>query len=994
MAVRVFLKIRQTIALTLVCLLGVGSVSAGITVTGADGISATGADGINFVSTSGIVATGADGFLYFTPNGISATGADGISATGADGISATGADGYTYTGANGIAATGADSNLTATRADGISATGADGITITGADGTSYKADSVTIRNPNGISATGADGISATGADGISATGADTRQITHADGITATGVDGITISGADGITATGVDGTIFQIAPSGITISGADGIAATGADGITISGADGFIETSANSILSTADAAGSGIRSVDPELAVKLNQLTDDSNVDAIIVYHQMPTSADIADLQKIGITGGTSYRALPMIAVTARKSQLISVSHLPTVRSIYGNRTLQQTTDPYLAMTTVDGVRRDADLTKKNLGLPLSGRNVTVAVLDTGVDGTHSDLTGRVVQNVKLADTQSASLGFAQPVDVENLPDTDQAYGHGTFVAGLIAGNGSRSGGLYSGVAPGANVVGLSAGDLNLSFVLAGFDYLLSNGSGLNARVVNCSFSANTVFDINDPVNVATKILTDRGVSVVFSAGNTGPGEHTLNPYAVAPWVISVGATDQNGQLADFSSRGDMGSALFHPTIVAPGVNVVSTRATGINVIGTNGLASADTSRLSASYLPFYATGSGTSFSAPQVTGAIALMLEANPNLTPQQIRDILQRTATPLPNYFEHEVGAGMLNIHAAVLEAAFSNRRMGTWRATLNRGQVSFVNDQAQQFGGSVTPASSYDTNVNIPANAVLASVQTSWGPLSSLSNLALTLTDANGTLLGTSNAPNQAGLTGKHEGYTLRAPATGSVHISLKQALAGVSISQPVYGLLQVTRVQYAQLSDLDGLSNGARSDIYQALRTFAMSAYGARFRPSFGVSRADLAAALVKGARVPQYLPAQSHYTDVQDKLTMLFIESAQGSPNGALFTDATSGGQFRPDDYATRLVAAVALVRAAGLQSEVSAASAQPLNLNDASSIPSSLRGYVAVALAHGLLTADNGNFRAQSALTRAELAHAIAVISK
>jgi serine protease AprX len=994
MTAQAFLKTRQFIALALALLLCVGSVSAGITITGADGITATGADGINYIGTSGITATGADGFLYFAPNGITATGADGITATGADGITATGADGYTYTGANGITATGADSNAAITRADGITATGADGITITGADGTNYKADSVTIRKPNGITATGADGITATGADGITATGADTRQITHADGITATGADGITISGADGITATGADGTIFQIAPSGITISGADGITATGADGITISGATGFIETSANSVLSTADAQGSGIRSVDPELAVKLNSLTDDSNVDAIIVYHQQPTNADITDLQKIGVLGGTTYRALPMIAVTAKKQQLISISHLPSVRSIYGNRTLQPATDPYLSMTGTDRVRRDADLTRKNLGLPVSGRNVTVAVLDTGVDGTHSDLSGRVVQNVKLADTQSVSAGFTQPVDVENLPDTDQADGHGTFVAGLIAGNGVRSGGKYNGIAPGANVVGLSAGDLNLSFVLSGFDYLLSNGAGLNARVVNCSFSANTVFDINDPVNVATKILTDKGVNVVFSAGNTGPGQHTLNPYAVAPWVISVGATDQNGQLADFSSRGDMGSNLFHPTIVAPGVNVASLRATGVNVTASSGLAVADTSRLSASELPFYTTGSGTSFSAPQVTGAIALMLEANPGLAPQQVRDILQRTATPLPNYFEHEVGAGMLNVDAAVLEAAFSDRHMGTWRATLNRGQVSFVNDQPQQFSGSVSPTSSYDTNVNVPANAVLASVQTSWGPLSSLSNLALTLTDANGSLLGASNSPNRPGLTGKREGYTLRAPAAGSIHVNLKQTLAAVSTSQPVYGLLQATRVQYAPLNDLDGLSVAARADVYQALRMFAMSSYGNRFRPGFGVTRADLAAALVKGARVPQYLPGQSHYTDVRDASTMLFVESAQSSPNGALFTDAAPGSQFRPDDYATRLAAAVALVRAAGLQAEANAAASQPLNLNDASDVPSALRGYVAVALAHGLLTADGGNFRAQSALTRAELAHALVIISK
>lgn len=986
---------RQFIALTLALLLCLGSVSAGITITGADGITATGADGINYVGTSGITATGADGFLSFAPNGITATGADGITATGADGITATGADGLTYTGANGITATGAD-GITITGADGITATGADGITITGADGTIYKADSVIIRKPNGITATGADGITATGADGITATGADTRQITRADGITATGADGITISGADGITATGADGQVFHIAPTGITITGADAITGTQANGITISGADSFTETSVNSITSISDdAQQSGIRSVDPELAVRLDQMTDDSNVDAIIVYHRKPTDSDLLDLINLGVMGGTRYRELPIIALTARKRQIINISHLASVRSIYGNRTLQPTIDPYLAATGTERVRRDADLTRKNLGLPVSGRGVTVAVLDTGVDGTHADLTGRVVQNVKLADTQSVGVGFSEPVSVENLPDTDQAYGHGTFVAGLIAGNGVRSGGKYGGIAPGANLVGLSAGDLNLSFVLSGFDYLLSRGASLNVRVLNCSFSANTVFDYNDPVNVATKMLTDRGVNVVFSAGNTGSGEHSLNPYAVAPWVISVGATNERGVLASFSSRGDMGSALFRPTLVAPGVSVISLRATGVNVTGTTSSAlGADTSRLNASELPFYTTASGTSFSAPQVAGTIALMLEANPQLTPQQVRDILQRTATPLPNYFQHEVGAGMLNAHAAVLEAAFPARRMGLFRATLDQGQVSFVNDQAQQFSGLVSPLGSYSTNVNVPADAVLASIQTAWGPLSSASDLALTLYDAAGTQLGASSIPNQPGLTGKREGFSLKAPSAGSIRVDLKQAAGTIATSQPVYGQLDVTRVRFAPLSDVSDLGASSRSEIYQALRTFVMSSYGNRFRPGFGVKRAELAAALVKSGLVPQYLPAQPRFTDVRDASTMLFVESAQSAPTGALFTDATSGGQFRPDDFATRLAAAIALVRAAGLQAEANAAATQPLILNDVNDIPSSLRGYVSVALSHKLLTVDGGNFRAQSSLTRAELAHAIIIISR
>lgn len=986
---------RQIIALTLTFLLCLGSASAGLTITGADGITPTGADGINYVGTSGITATGVDGFLSFTPNGITATGVDGITATGVDGITATGVDGVTYTGANGITATGVD-GITATGVDGITATGVDGIKIIGADGTSYQADSVVIRQANGITATGVDGITATGVDGITATGVDTRQITRANGITATGVDGITINGADGITATGVDGQIFRIPPTGVTITGADVVTGTRVEGMSLTGADSFTEMSVNGLEAAgAEAQRTGLRSVDPELAVRLNNMTDDSNVDAVIVYHQKPTEADLADLMNIGVLGGTRYRELPMIALTARKRQIIKISHLASVRSIYGNRTLQPTIDPYLTATGTERVRRDIDLTRKNLGVPVSGRNVTVAVLDTGIDGTHADLTGRVIQNVKLVDTQSVSVGFAEPINVENLPNTDQAYGHGTFVAGLIAGSGTRSGGKYGGIAPGANLVGLSAGDLNLSFVLSGFDYLLSRGASLNVRVVNCSFSANTVFDLNDPVNIATKMLTERGVNIVFSAGNTGSGEHSLNPYAVAPWVISVGATDERGQLASFSSRGDMGSALFKPTLVAPGVNVVSLRSTAANVTGTtSALIGADANRLSPSELPFYTTASGTSFSTPQVAGTIALMLEANPQLTPQQVRDILQRTATPLPSYYQHEVGAGMLNAHAAVLEAAFPNRRMGLFRAVLDQGQARFVNDPAQQFNGVASPLGGYSVNVNVPADAVLASAQTAWGPLSSTGDLALALYDAGGAQLGASNIPNQPGLTGKREGFSLRAPSAGSIRVDLKQTPGTVPSTEPVYGVFEVTRVEYAPLSDLNELSASSRADVYQALRTFVMSSYGNRFRPSFGVTRADLAAALVKSGHVPQYLPGQARFTDVRDASTMLFVESAQSAPAGALFTDATPGGQFRPDDYSTRLVATVALVRAAGLQAEASAATLQPLTVSDASAIPANLRGYVTVALSHGLLTADGGSFRPQSSLTRAELAHALAAMSK
>ena len=980
-------RTRQTTALALVFLLCLGSVRAGITVTGTDGIAVTGTDGVQYVGTSGIATTGTDSFLYFTPNGITVTGTDGIATTGTDGIATTGTDGVTYTGASGVVATGADS-MSITRADGITVTGTDGITVTGTDGTAYQADSVVIRKADGITVTGTDGITATGTDGITATGTDSYAIAHADGITATGTDSLTVSRTNGITATGTDGRVFSIAPTGITVTGTDGIAITGTDGIAVTGTDSFVARASNAATVGADAPRRGLQSIDPEFAVLLNEMTDDSNINAIVVYHQKPTETDLADLRTIGVLGGTLYRELPAIALTAKRSQIISLSRLPAVRSIYGNRTLQPTIDPYLALAGADRVRRDTDLTKKNIGVPLTGRGVTVAVLDTGLDGTHSDLSGRVLQNVKLADTQSAGVGFVEPTNVEGLPSTDQAYGHGTFVAGLIAGNGVRSGGKYNGIAPGANLVGLSAGDLNLSYVLAGFDYLLSRGSALKVRVVNCSFSANTVFDTNDPVNVATKMLTDRGINVVFSAGNTGSGQHTLNPYAVAPWVISVGATNHLGALAEFSSRGDMGSALFKPTIVAPGVDVISLRPTGASATGTLGVIEADKDRLAPAELPYYTTASGTSFSAPQVAGTIALMLEANPGLTPPQVRDILQRTATPLPNYFQHEVGAGMLNAHAATLEAAFPERRMGMFRAALDQGQVNFVSDAAQQITGYVSPLGSYSITVNVPADAVLASVGTAWGPLGSLNDLALSLYDAGGAELAKADTLNGPGLTGKREGYSLRGKA-GALRIQVSQS---VGATQAVRGLFEVTRAEYAPLSDLEGLSPEARADIQGVLRTYVMKPYGPRFRPGFGVTRAELAGTLVRGAHVPQYLPGKPRFTDVTDRETMLFVESAQNAPGGALFPDAAPGSKFRPDDFATRLEAAVALVRAAGLQAQAEATTSLPPSVKDAQTIPTALRGYVAVALEKGLLTAEDGQFQAQSAITRAQLAHSMLVL--
>ena len=1009
-------KIRQATATSLALLLLLSSVNAGLNISNADGITATGADGINYIGVNGITATGADGVLTFGVNGITATGADGITATGADGITATGADGVSYPNTNSVTAA-KPSGITATGADGITATGADGIIISTPDGMQHRADSVFINNPNGITistangltaigvngitATGADGITATGADGITATGADGITATGADGITATGADGITISTASGVTARGADGRFFNVSPDGITIHRADGITATGADGINIPAAEKItISTRGVAPIAASNAPRQvGLQSVDPELAFAINQantLADDSNINAVIVYHQLPTEADLSDLQRIGILGGTRFHVVPAIYVSASADQLIAVSRLRNVRSLYKNRTLQLTADPANGTTGVERTRRDADIMRSNAGTPLSGRGVTVAVLDTGLDAAHGDLSGRVAQNVKLADLQSASVGFNYPANIENLPNTDQVYGHGTFVAGVIGGNGAKSGGLHTGVAPGARLVGMSAGDLSLVFVLNGLDYLLARGASLGVRVVNCSFSASTVFDFNDPVNVATKMLTDRGVNVVFSAGNTGAGWHTLNPYAVAPWVVSVGATDFRGRLADFSSRGDFASEMFRPTLVAPGVRVVSLRSSGLSVTGVEGIGFNGDAGLAPGNVPFYTTASGTSFSAPQVAGAIALMLEANPRLTPAEVRNILQRTATPLAAYYAHEVGAGMLNTHAAVLEAMFPERKLGSFRATLNRGQVRFVSDPLQEISGTVNPgATGFETSVEMPAGALMASMQIGWSMLG-LNDLGLAMYDASGAKQADENELNVPGLMGNRERAVVAAPTAGTWSVKVKNTLGGLAAtSQNFAGVLEVARAEYAPLKDIEGLSAAQRNVVYQNIRSFVMSPTGNKFRPAQGVTRGELAEALVLGARVPQYVPAVASYRDVRSAATMLFVESVQHAPQGAVFPDVERGGNFSPNDAVGRLTAAVALVRAAGLQAEAEAAQSMPLStLLDASLIPSALRGYVRVAVSRGLLSTNNAYFRPQQPLTRLELAQAMAALQK
>jgi serine protease AprX len=356
-------------------------------------------------------------------------------------------------------------------------------------------------------------------------------------------------------------------------------------------------------------------------------------------------------------------------------------------------------------------------------------------------------------------------------------------------------------------------------------------------------------------------------------------------------------------------------------------------------------------------------------------------------MLEANPNLKPAEIKDILQRSATPLPLNYRHETGAGMLNAYAAVLEAAFPARRTGIFRAALETHSVNFVTSVTQTFNQTVEPNSNAVTNLSIPANAVQSNVSIAWGG-QSVNDLGMKVYDSNGVLRGESNNLNTTELTGRREKVNLINPPNQTYQAIFRHTNSNFASAQSIFGLVETSRVEYAPFGDVGSLAPDAQGAIYDSLRAFLMLPQGKNFRSATVVSRADLATAIVRGGRVPQYVAKAPMYSDISDSTTRSVVESVQSNPSGKLIFDAASGNAFRADDAATKLVAAVAFVKAANLEN-LAATTPFPWAIADAGSIPSEWRGYVAVALQKGFIKLDGNNFNPTRPINRLELAQAM-----
>lgn len=422
------------------------------------------------------------------------------------------------------------------------------------------------------------------------------------------------------------------------------------------------------------------------------------------------SQADVAEA--IHQAGAASGRPLPLIdavVATVPNVALAGLANSAAVAQVALDRFVTPTLERTAATIGATAVRQE---------LGYDGSGVGIAVIDSGVTSYHDDLAG---------------LGSLQRVDrfVDFVNDRDAAYddlGHGTHVAGIIAGNGADSGGLRAGIAPNARIIALKVLDAQgrgyISDVIAALQYAVANRDALKIRVINLSVGAGVYESYHtDPLTRAARKAVAAGIVVVAAAGNFGRDlkGHTMyrgiTAPGNAPWVLTVGASNHMGtaervddDIAAFSSRGP--SAIdfaAKPDLVAPGVGIESLSDPASAFYSTQSSYLLP-GTVPTAYLP-YLSQSGTSMSAPVVSGTIALMLQANPQLTPNQVKAILQYTAQEYPAHDPLTEGAGFLNARGAVELARYFAGQLSAYPSSPD-WSTRIVWGNRRVSGGRLTP------------------------------------------------------------------------------------------------------------------------------------------------------------------------------------------------------------------------------------------------------------------------------------------
>ncbi|MGC4085467.1 MAG: S8 family peptidase [Vicinamibacterales bacterium] len=348
---------------------------------------------------------------------------------------------------------------------------------------------------------------------------------------------------------------------------------------------------------------------------------------------------------------GSRLQLIDSYILDVPDSELSQLDALPQVASAHEDR-------PAWAADYLSTHATGADSVQQTLSL--TGRGIGVAVIDSGITSWHDDLTGATGRVSPYGNQRVAK--FVDFVNGQVMPYDD--HGHGSHVAGIILGNGYDSRGRQSGMAPEASLISLKVLDAQgkgtISRIIQALDWVDANATRYNIRVVNLSVGAAVTQSYwLDPLALAARRLTERGIVVVAAAGNLGQNaegqmQYRRHPRArqrtVGPhrWRVEHGSTArvQDDTVASFSSVGPTrGDYLAKPDLVAPGRGIISLTSPGSTLYQDNRSYLVD-GTLKTGYSP-YLSLSGTSMAAPQVAGAVALMLQANPNLTPNLVKGI-----------------------------------------------------------------------------------------------------------------------------------------------------------------------------------------------------------------------------------------------------------------------------------------------------------------------------------------------------------
>jgi serine protease AprX len=407
-----------------------------------------------------------------------------------------------------------------------------------------------------------------------------------------------------------------------------------------------------------DASAAIAAKVDPGLAAEAAAAP--ASTLHVIVRETLPATDDAERLVKD--LGGTVTYELPIVggfSAHLAGSALANLARSDSVSLVWGDGQIRMSgsTSTYNSQDPNTFWRQSIRLNQVD-GL-YDGTGVTVALLDTGV-------------------SQSGDLGNRVLARVDMTPDHDgfDRYGHGTHLSGIIAGTGAASGGQWRGVAPGANLVSVKVagpdGSTDVSVVIAGLQWVVSNRSTYNIRVLNLAFGTDSKQSYSiDPLDYAVEQAWFSGIFVVASAGNRGPDGSTINKPGDDPFILTVGAADNHGTpdrssttVAPFSSWGSPGG-FMKPDVVAPGITIVSIRDSGSTIDVAYPDARIDNS---------YFKGTGTSQAAAIVSGVAALMFQANPSLTPDLAKGALMKTAFRNASYKWPTAGAGLVDVGSAI--------------------------------------------------------------------------------------------------------------------------------------------------------------------------------------------------------------------------------------------------------------------------------------------------------------------------------